>query len=82
MGFALSLVLLRDSLSEETVEEDEDVDEGLLEPEDRELRLLAAFALRCSLRFSRSSFLCRETSDDMLGLSLSVAIGCLSVPSS
>ena len=56
---ALSFLLLRDSLSEETVDEDEDeVDEWLLAPDECELRLLAAFDLRCSLRFLRSSSLC------------------------
>ena len=80
---ALSLVvLLCASLSEETLEEDEDVDEGLLDPDDCELRLLAAFAFRCSLRFSRSSFLCRVASDEMVGLSFSPSTDCLGVPSS
>ena len=57
-------VLLNDSLSEETVDEDEEDEvEWLLVPDDWELRLRAAFAFRSSLRFLRSSALCFETSD-------------------
>ena len=78
---AFSLARLCDSLSEETVDDEEDVQDGLLVPDDCELLLLFSLcALRCSLRFSRSSFLCRATSDDELDLS--PAVGCLRFPSS
>ena len=77
---ALSLVRLCDSLSEETVDEEEEED-GLLVPDDCELLLLFSLcALRCSLRFSRSSFLCRVTSDDELDFS--PVVDCLRFPSS
>ena len=52
---ALTFVLSRDSLSEGTLDEDEeDEDEWLLVPDEREFRLLRAFVLRFSLRFLRS----------------------------
>ena len=55
--------------------------DGLLVPDDCDLLLLFSLcALRCSLRFSRSSFLCRATSADELGLS--PAVDCLRLPSS
>ena len=77
----LSLARLCDSLSEETVDEEEEVLDGLLAPDDRELLLLFSLcALRCSLRFSRSSFLCRVTSDDEVDFS--PAVDALRVPSS
>ena len=78
---ALSFVLLNDSLSEETVDEDEEDEvEWLLVPDDWELRLRAAFAFRSSLRFLRSSALCLETSD-VLEVWLSPANACLTFPS-
>ena len=77
---ALSLVRLCDSLSEETVDEEEEED-GLLDPDDCELLLLFSLcALRCSLRFSRSSFLCLVASEDELDFS--PVVDCLRFPSS
>ena len=77
------LVRLCDSLSEETVDEDVDEEDWLLVPEDCELRLLFSLcALRNSLRFSRSSFLCLETSAAVDGICFSPAIGPWRFPSS
>ena len=83
LGSALLLVRLCDSLSEETVDEDVDEEDWLLVPDDRELRLLLSLcALRSSLRFSRSSFLCLETSAAVDGICFSPAIGSWRFPSS